>query len=159
MKITGRMLIGASAVIGNQRPIFAVNPSTGDLLQPAFAGGDEQQVEQACALAASAFDVYRNLPLSERAKFLDTIAEQIMALGDLDIEREGRGGSPTTRHNLADAINPRLQVPDQVVPVTIGDCRRLERSNRVGIQRAAVVQVQVDRPVLDTVFPAALHAV
>ena len=87
MKITGRMLIGASAVIGNQRPIFAVNPSTGDLLQPAFAGGDEQQVEQACALAASAFDVYRNLPLLERAKFLDTIAEQIMALGDLLVAR------------------------------------------------------------------------
>ncbi|BFM12150.1 aldehyde dehydrogenase (NADP(+)) [Simiduia litorea] len=98
MKVTGEMLIGARAVMGSQKPIFAVNPATGESIQPAFASGEAQQVAEACTLAASAFDGYRNLPLPARADFLDVIAQQIMALGDPLVQRAmAETGLPRTR--------------------------------------------------------------
>lgn len=87
MKVSGQMLIGASDVMGSQAPIFALNPITGEQLQPAFGCGGEQQVAQACRLATHAFDTYRHLPLRQRAEFLDAIAEQVMALGDTLVQR------------------------------------------------------------------------
>jgi len=87
MALSGEMLIGDNFVLGRAGVIRAFNPATGTELEPAFGGGDQKDVEQACTLAAAAFPLYRNLPLSQRALFLETIAEQILALGDSLIER------------------------------------------------------------------------
>jgi NADP-dependent aldehyde dehydrogenase len=65
----------------------AINPSTGQTLQPGYAGGDQAQVEQACALAWAAFDSYRETTPAQRAQLLETIAGEIEALGDALIER------------------------------------------------------------------------
>jgi alpha-ketoglutaric semialdehyde dehydrogenase len=87
MSLSGEMLIGDRLVLGGKGAIRAVNPATGAEIEPAFGGGDEENVAQACALAAGAFPAYRNLPLEQRAGFLDAIAEQILALGDTLMER------------------------------------------------------------------------
>ncbi|OPA86284.1 aldehyde dehydrogenase (NADP(+)) [Pseudomonas fluorescens] len=87
MTLTGKMLIGQQAVAGNREAIRAINPATNAALEPAYHGGNGDHVEQACALAWEAFDVYRETSLADRARFLEAIADNIEALGDELIER------------------------------------------------------------------------
>ncbi|WP_106475745.1 aldehyde dehydrogenase (NADP(+)) [Phytohalomonas tamaricis] len=87
MTLTGELLIGQRAVTGTQAAIEAVNPATDEKLEPAYAGGSKADVEQACALAWEAFDSYRETSLEARAIFLETIADEIEAIGDDLIER------------------------------------------------------------------------
>ena len=84
---TGEMIIGASAVRGTGQVIHAFNPATGERMGPAFPGATPSDVDRACALAWAAFPAYRETGLEARATFLETIAEEIMALGDPLIER------------------------------------------------------------------------
>jgi 2,5-dioxopentanoate dehydrogenase len=49
------ILIGAQRVSGGDRSFRAVNPATGELLEPAFAFAGAADVERACALAWTAF--------------------------------------------------------------------------------------------------------
>ncbi|BFM50743.1 aldehyde dehydrogenase (NADP(+)) [Marinomonas sp. THO17] len=87
MQITGHMLIGQSSVQGHKKAIRALNPATNKYLQPEFLGGDQQHVDQAVALAWQAFDDYRAMAHERRAEFLETIADEILALGDQLVER------------------------------------------------------------------------
>jgi NADP-dependent aldehyde dehydrogenase len=87
MTLTGTMLIGQHSIPGSREAIRAINPATDIALEPAYAGGTAEHVEHACALAWSAFDTYRETPLATRAEFLESIANEIEALGDELIER------------------------------------------------------------------------
>lgn len=87
MDITGESLIGADAIRGHEADFRATDPATGAALEPAFAGAGAAELERACALAEAAFDRYRDTSLEARAGFLETIAEQILALGDALIVR------------------------------------------------------------------------
>jgi len=85
--ITGEMLIGAASVRGEREAVRGLNPTTGQEMEPSFGGGTAAEVDRACALAEAAFDSYREIGLEERARFLETIAEEILALGDELVER------------------------------------------------------------------------
>jgi 2,5-dioxopentanoate dehydrogenase len=85
--ITGEMLIGATAQRGREGDLRAVNPATGETMEPAFGGGGTAEVRRACALAWEAFDAYRETGLESRAKFLEEIAQAILDLGDELVER------------------------------------------------------------------------
>lgn len=87
MSITGEMLIGQSKVRGKNGLIWGVNAATGETLSPDFGGAALDDLETACALANTAFDTYRETTLERRAVFLETIARNILALGDDLIER------------------------------------------------------------------------
>lgn len=87
MTLTGKLLIGQQSIAGHRDAIRAINPATNTPLEPAYAGGDEQHVDQACALAWAAFDAYRETTLADRATLLETIATHIEALGDELVER------------------------------------------------------------------------
>ena len=87
MTLTGKMLIGQQLICGNRDAIRAINPATNAALEPAYLGGDGEHVAQACALAWTAFDLYRETSLEARATFLESIATHIEALGDELIER------------------------------------------------------------------------
>ncbi|WP_312511931.1 aldehyde dehydrogenase (NADP(+)) [Massilia sp.] len=87
MSILGEMIIGARCVRGAGGEAFGFNPATRANLEPAFGQATSEDVEQACALAQQAFDPYRALPLEQRARFLETVAEQILAIGAPLIER------------------------------------------------------------------------
>ncbi|MBV4476805.1 aldehyde dehydrogenase (NADP(+)) [Pseudomonas botevensis] len=87
MTLTGHMLIGQQTLAGNREAIHGINPATHAALEPAYAGGSAEHVEQACALAWAALDGYRETPLSARAAFLETIAQEIEAIGDELIDR------------------------------------------------------------------------
>lgn len=87
MTLTGHMLIGQHIIAGNREAIRGINPATNATLEPAYAGGSAEHVEQACALAWAAFDAYRETTLNVRAEFLESIAVAIEALGDELIDR------------------------------------------------------------------------
>ena len=71
------------------------NPVREDSAQDA---GDIAAVEVACMAAADAFDAYRRTETEPRARFLETIGEEIVALGDLLIETACReSGLPRGR--------------------------------------------------------------
>jgi NADP-dependent aldehyde dehydrogenase len=98
MTLTGNLLIGQRAVPGNRETIRAIDPSSNQALEPAYAGASSEQMAQACTLAWAAFDTYRETPLEQRAGFLETIAEQIEALGDALIDRaHAETGLPKAR--------------------------------------------------------------
>lgn len=87
MNLTGKMLIDGQAVAGMREGGRGIDPATGLALEPAYAGADAAQLELACALAWAAFDHYRETTPAQRAQFLETIADEIEALGDGLIER------------------------------------------------------------------------
>jgi len=70
MQLTGAMLIGGAAVQGKGAKMRAVDPSNGNNLDPSFSGGTKADVEQACGLAWSAFDTFRETGLDVRAGLL-----------------------------------------------------------------------------------------
>lgn len=97
-KLQGKLLIGQQAILGQSASISAVNPATGETLEPAYAGGSAHEVEKACQLAWEAFDHYREMSLETRAVFLETIADEIEAIGPALIERAmAESGLPKAR--------------------------------------------------------------
>ena len=98
MTLQGKLLIGQQAIAGQSASITAINPATGEQLEPAYPGGTAAEVEQACQLAWGAFDDYRETSLEARATFLETIASEIEAIGDELIERAmAESGLPRAR--------------------------------------------------------------
>ncbi|HEV2708713.1 MAG TPA: aldehyde dehydrogenase (NADP(+)) [Edaphobacter sp.] len=87
IEITGEMLIGTRSVRGGQGVVRSMNPATGEALTPEFGGGSAKDVGEACTLAQHAFDLYRAIDLEQRAGFLEAIAQGILDLGDVLVER------------------------------------------------------------------------
>src|SRR3954451_8477135 len=87
MDVRGEMLIGGASVAGRQGTFCPVNPATGSQIDPPFGRGGPDEVERACALAAAAFDSYRETDPEQRAKFLETCANNILDLGDKLVDR------------------------------------------------------------------------
>src|ERR1700686_458726 len=87
MQLTGDMLIGGAAVRGKGAAMRAIDPSNGNNLDPSFVGGTIADVDHACRLASSAFDVFRETSLDVRARLLEGIAEQFLVLGEPLIDR------------------------------------------------------------------------
>jgi NADP-dependent aldehyde dehydrogenase len=81
------MIIGRSAVIGKEGSMKAIDPSRNVEIEPAFGLAGAADLQRACELADAAFDIYRATGLEARAKFLETIADRIMDLGPVLIER------------------------------------------------------------------------
>jgi alpha-ketoglutaric semialdehyde dehydrogenase len=87
MQLTGKQWIGATQHFGTAGILHSTNPATGEPLDPGFGGGTSADVDAACTLAAAAFDPYRSISLEQRAKFLESIADGILALGDTLVDR------------------------------------------------------------------------
>lgn len=85
--ITGDMLIGAGPVRGTEGTLRAFDPARGIALEPAFGAGGQADVDRACRLAQAAFDPFRAASPETRARFLETIADHLVALGDTLISR------------------------------------------------------------------------
>jgi 2,5-dioxopentanoate dehydrogenase len=98
MQITGDMLIGGSAVRGTKGTLRAFDPARNIEIEPEFGAGGSVEVDRACELAALAFDPFRQAPLEKRARLLEAIADNIVALGDTLIERaQAESALPKTR--------------------------------------------------------------
>lgn len=86
MNLLGEMLIGQRSVRGSE-PIQAFNPATNEHIEPRFWAGGKEEVDAACRLAAAAHDSYSRTGPEERARFLEGIADNLMALGDALVDR------------------------------------------------------------------------
>jgi 2,5-dioxopentanoate dehydrogenase len=85
-------LTGLAFIAGGQRhegpaTFRGKNPATGAALEPPFGEASAANVAQATALADEAFDVFRETAAEIRAAFLETIAANILALGDELVDR------------------------------------------------------------------------
>ncbi len=87
MPLTGKMFVGQERIAGTSGSFQAINPSRGIPLEPSFGGATLEMLDRACALAAAAFDAYRESSLEGRAAFLESIADNVLNLGDELIER------------------------------------------------------------------------
>lgn len=98
MNIEGNLLIGQNVRRGTNGVSHALNAASGERLEPGFGGATLDDVDAACALAWTAFDIFRETNLEARAEFLETIAANILALGDALIERcVAESGLPRAR--------------------------------------------------------------
>lgn len=97
MPVSGKLFIGAEQV-ATAATFQAVNATTGESMQPSFSSAGDAEVERACALAWAAFHPFRELDPDARARFLETIADRILALGDELLERgHAETGLPIAR--------------------------------------------------------------
>ena len=112
MQINGEMVIGQRTLRGSAGVAQAINPATNAAIGPDFGLATPADVDAACVLAQQAFDTYRNTTPEQRATFLEAIAQNIVDIGPLLIERamaetglpqarlEGERGRTTTQLKL-----------------------------------------------------------
>jgi alpha-ketoglutaric semialdehyde dehydrogenase len=86
-ELTGSSLIGNRAVRGSAGAISAIDPATGTTLEPSYGLVGGAEVDEAAELAWVAFSSYRRTSPAARAAFLDTIADNIAALGSVLTDR------------------------------------------------------------------------
>jgi len=87
MKLTGQNFIGNEKSAKGYVTFKAVNPANGTELESSFYEATSAEVDQAIQKAEKAFKDYRNKSGEEKAAFLESIADEILALGDDLIHR------------------------------------------------------------------------
>ncbi len=87
VEIKGRSIIGFKDGADSSQSVRALNPATGEEIEPPFVQATTEEVNQVAELAQSAFLEYSRLSGKERAKFINEIANQIEALGDTLTQR------------------------------------------------------------------------
>ncbi len=87
MELTGLNFIGNEQSGKGTITFRAVNPATGVELSPVFHEATHQEIDEAISKAEDAFLEYSKKSGHKRALFLETIADEIIALGDGLIKR------------------------------------------------------------------------
>jgi 2,5-dioxopentanoate dehydrogenase len=90
IRLTGRSIIGSREGNGSGEPLYAMDPSTGQALQPGFVAATAEEVERAVHLASEAFADYSRTTGRERGAFLRKIATKIESIAAEIIERAGK---------------------------------------------------------------------
>jgi NADP-dependent aldehyde dehydrogenase len=85
--MTGKNIIGDTLSATGKEIFYAENPATGVKLEPAFYEATDQEINEAIQKASDAFQRYRNVSGKDKATFLETIADELVALGDVLIKR------------------------------------------------------------------------
>jgi 2,5-dioxopentanoate dehydrogenase len=87
VELSGGNLVAGATVFGDGATFRAVDPSSGAKLDPVFHEVSAKEVDRALREADAAFRVYGQSSPTERARFLRAIADAILALGNVLIER------------------------------------------------------------------------
>ncbi|MGA7617507.1 MAG: aldehyde dehydrogenase (NADP(+)) [Thermoanaerobaculia bacterium] len=87
MTLTGRSLVGSSPGTAEGSLFHAVNPATGEEIDPPFTTATMEDVERAAQLADDAFGVYAFVGGREKGEFLRRIAEKLEASGEALVQR------------------------------------------------------------------------
>jgi 2,5-dioxopentanoate dehydrogenase len=98
MEITGKNLIGNTLSDGGGKIFHGENPATGIKTGPGFHEATPEEIQQAIEKSGQAFQIYRTKSGLEKARFLEAIADEILALGDVLIQSAmGETGLPEAR--------------------------------------------------------------
>lgn len=87
MTLNGHSLIAGKTVTGTDGTTFGTNPATNEQLEPGYTLISGAQLKTATDAAAEAYESFSSLEPERHARFLETIAENIEAIGDELIER------------------------------------------------------------------------
>ena len=80
MELTGKNIIGNKLSQESSATFYGENPATGKKLEPVFYEASQKEINEAIEKASEAFQQYRNKTGKEKADFLETIADEIIAL-------------------------------------------------------------------------------
>jgi 2,5-dioxopentanoate dehydrogenase len=98
MNIQGKNIIGYSVSSENSHTFKSFVPASGTELPEEFHAATSDEVNRTMALAEEAFTSYSQISSEKRADFLIAITEEIMAAGDLLLERASlETGLPISR--------------------------------------------------------------
>lgn len=98
MQLDGRSLIAGKPAHATDKTFHAISPSNSARLEPSFHEASAEDVDLAMRQADDAFEIFRQMPASARADFLDAIASEIMAAGDELLQRaSAESGLPIER--------------------------------------------------------------
>jgi len=87
MNFTGQHFIASKRSKESELFFRAVNPATGEVMEPSYAEATINEMNQAVESAEKAFEIYQDKKPEEKAHFLETIGREIMELGDELIHR------------------------------------------------------------------------
>src|SRR5690606_39418375 len=85
--LTGKSLIGNTLSESKGNGFTAVDPTSGQKLEPDFYEASDDEINRGIQLATTAYATYRRKSGKEKADFLDAIGDEINALGDELIRR------------------------------------------------------------------------
>ncbi len=98
MNLTGKQIIGFQTKAAGHRNFQGIQATTSEALPQVFVEATDEEANEALTKASAAFKVYRNLSDAQRANFLNTIAEEILAIGDVLIQTAcAESGLPEAR--------------------------------------------------------------
>lgn len=98
IELHGKNFIGGQRSSLGKKAISPFDPRQGKAIEPLFFEATNQEIDQALTLAAQAFPVLRESSAETIAGFLESIADEITALGDPLIERASlESGLPKER--------------------------------------------------------------
>ena len=89
-KLSGRSLIGFREGKGSGEPAHAVDPTSGQRLQPGFFAATAEEVELAVRIASEAFGTFSRVSGRERGAFLRKIAAKIESIAGDFVARAGQ---------------------------------------------------------------------
>jgi alpha-ketoglutaric semialdehyde dehydrogenase len=87
MKLTGRSIIGFQSAAVTHEIFYALNPKSGERLEPGFLAASPDEVDRAVRLAHQAFATFDRVSARDRGAFLRTIAANIESIAEELIER------------------------------------------------------------------------
>ena len=129
----GTFPIGARDV-SSDVTFLAIDPSTDAKIEPAFAVSSGADVAEACKLAEAAFDTFRETDPETRAKFLETIADEIEAIHE-----------PLVARAILESGLPRPRLEGERGRTT-GQLRLFARHLRAGTWASVIIdEAQPDR--------------
>jgi alpha-ketoglutaric semialdehyde dehydrogenase len=85
--LKGTSILGASRGSQGGPAFHGTNPATSEQLQPTYCSASREEVDQAAALAETAFASYSKLPNRERTAFLRSIADALQSISDQLVDR------------------------------------------------------------------------
>ena len=98
MNLTGKQLIGFQTKAAGHRNFQGVQAATGEFLPQVFTEATVDEANEALLKASSAFKTFRKISDEKRASFLNAIADEILAIGDLLIQTAcAESGLPEAR--------------------------------------------------------------
>lgn len=87
MRLSGENFTGFTTSAKGDKTFQAFAPVKNTFLEDNFSIATETELEYVLTLSKKAFPVYSEMSYAKRAEFLDAIAEEIMQLGDVLLER------------------------------------------------------------------------
>ncbi len=87
MELHGKNFVGGELSAEGQKTFTPINPATGEEISPPVHEASLAEIDQALLLSEAAFEIHRKQPAEQIATFLETIAEEILLLGDALLQR------------------------------------------------------------------------